>query len=303
MALGVGAVAILALSATPAAAGSDDGGAGGLNSQANGNHINLDLYLGGEPVEDPSSAKGGITTVRYERQPAELCHGGDFGDLQGCAWLIEKVANADCPKGALPVDPLFSQERKVTGGKAGPWPKTWDYVADAALCLNPATLKAEATKAFRSLTVEPSPIHVQPGTGEVLINMFTITYTDATAETFDISLGEGDQKIPVQVEAVPASFTWSYGSEEGDEGFPQVTTDPGKPYPDQTVTHTYTHKGPATLDLTTTWTGRFRIQGIPGGLTDPDTWTAIDGQATTTSPTVHLNVYEKRPHLVEDTLG
>ncbi|GMA25748.1 hypothetical protein GCM10025864_35070 [Luteimicrobium album] len=291
-------VALTVLVQNGATASEFDGS--GLTSKADGNKFDFNRYLGGAIAYD--GAVVGLPTKRYERKPAVLCHEGDVGDVEGCAWLIQKVADANCPKGSLPLDPLYVASREVVDGEPTAW-SGWELVDNAALCLNPADLKAEATTAFKSLTVKPSAIKVQPAGGQVLINMPTITYTDAVAETFDISLGEGDQKIPVQVEAVPKTFTWSYGSEEGDEGFPLTTTDPGKPYPDQSVTHTYTHKGPATLDLTTTWTGRFRIQGIPGDLADPDTWTTIDGQATTTSPTVHLNVYEKRPHLVEDTLG
>ena len=255
-------------------------------------------YLGGEAVYDPSFTVDGIPTVRYERRPAALCRGGENGDIAGCAWLLEQVAAASCPKNAIPLNPLYKSTRAVRDGKPGEW-SGWDLVKDAALCLNPADLKDEVTKAFKSLTVKPSPVRVQPADGQVLINMFTITYTDATSETFDITLGEGDQKIPVQVRAVPTSFTWTYG----DGTAPLTTTDPGKAWPDQTVTHTYTHPGASSLDLTTTWTGRFRIAGLPTDPADPDTWTTIPGEARTTSPTVPITVYERTPHLVEDTLG
>jgi hypothetical protein len=272
---------------------------GGVDASGHAQLFDFNRYLGGKAVNDPTSYAGGLPTRKYERKSAVLCRDDDMGDVDGCAWLIEKVASVDCPRDSLPLDPLYVSTREVEDGKAVTDWSGWSYVDGSALCLSPAVLKAEVTKAFRSLTVKPSPIRVQPATGQVLINMFTITYTDPAPQTFHITLGEGDQKVPVEVQARPHAFTWSYGSEEGDEGFPLTTTDPGKPWPDQTVTHTYTHKGPATLDLTTTWTGRFRIEGLTGS----DTWTTIDGRATTTSPTVHLNVYEKRPHLVEDTLG
>ena len=293
VALGVLTLTIL-LGTLPASANEDEGG---WLSQAHDDDIDLGRYLGGEPVDDPGHRVNGIATIRYERQPAVLCNGGDDGAVQDCAWLIEKVDGIDCPANAISLAPLFRSTRTVTDGEPGAW-SDWEYV-ESNLCLRPADLAADVTKAFRSLTIEPSPIHVQPDGGAVLINMFTVTYTEATAETFNIRLGAGDQMIPVEVQAVPTSFTWSYG--DGDAPF--TTTDPGKPYPDQTVTHTFTHQGASSLGLSTTWTGRFRIEGLPADPADPDTWTAIPGEARTTSATVPVTVYERTPHLVNDTLG
>ncbi|MGC5166450.1 hypothetical protein [Luteimicrobium sp. DT211] len=290
----------LAWTTIPARVAAADPPFGGVGASGHDQQFDFNRYLGGEIAYDPTSSVNGIATRRYERLPAVLCHDHDNGDVAGCQWLTDVVEAADCPKNAIPLDPLFMSTREVEDGQPGDW-SPWTYL-ESGLCLTPADLKADVTKAFKSLTVKPSPVHVQPGGGQVLINMFTVTYTDQGAETFNIKLGKGDQAIPVEVQAVPTSFTWSYGSDGGDEGSSVTTTDPGKPYPDQTVTHTYTHAGPATLDLSTTWTGRFRIEGLPGDPNDPDTWTDIPGEAHTTSPTVHLNVYEKRPHLVEDTL-
>ncbi len=274
-------------------------GWGTIDTGGHGNKFDFNRYLGGEIAYDPGSSVGGVPTKRYERKPAILCHDDDVGDVEGCAWLIEKVANADCPKDSLPLDPLYVSTRDVIDGKPTDWSADWTLVEDAALCLSPAVLKEEVTKAFKSLTVEPSPIRVQPGSGQVLINMFTITYTDAASEAFHITLGEGDQMIPIEVQAVPTSFTWTYG----DGSAPLTTTDPGKAYPDQTITHTFTRKGASSLGLSTTWSGRFRIEGLPADPDDPDTWSAIPGEARTTSPTLPITVYERRPHLVDDTLG
>jgi len=287
----------LTLLATPAQRAEAEGDAGGVFGHSQDDNVNLGRYLGGEPMEDPGNRVNGFATVRYERQPAIFCQGGDNGAVENCAWLIDKVAGIDCPDNAISLAPLFRSTREVTDGEPGEW-SPWEYV-ESNLCLKPADLAADVTKAWRSLTIEPSPIHVQPGGGQVLINMFTVTYTDAEAETFNIKLGTGDQMIPIEVQAVPTSFTWTYG----DGTAPLTTTDPGKPYPDQTVTHTFTHKGSASLALATTWTGRFRIEGLPADPADPDTWTAIPGEARTTSPALPITVYERQPHLVDDTLG
>ena len=293
------AVATIALAGTilPSRIAAADPPFGGVGASGHDQQFDFNRYLGGDAVDDPGHRVNGFATIRYERLPAILCKGGDDGSVGDCAWLIDKVAGIDCPANAISLAPLFRSTREVEDGNPGDW-SAWEYV-ESNLCLKPADLAVDVAKAFRSLTVKPSPIHVQPDGGQVLINMFTVTYTDAAAETFNIKLGTGGQMIPIEVQAVPTSFTWNYGDGEA----PLTTTDPGKPYPDQTVTHTYTHKGPASLGLSTTWTGRFRIEGLPADPADPDTWTTIPGEARTTSPTVSLNVYERRPHLVEDDLG
>jgi hypothetical protein len=248
------------------------------------------FHLSGQPVADQTD---GPATQWYERIPVELCLNTHMTD----AALIDQCPppedlNAACPDGARTLDPLYLHTRTIAAdGTPGPWGRA-TYQPGANRCLNPADLADAARRAFRTLKITPSPLHVQPGTAQVLVNIPTITYTDPDPQTFDITL----LGVPVQVRATPTQYTWAYG----DGTAPLVTTDPGRPFPDQTVAHTYDHAAPATIDLTTTWQGTFRIQGTTADPADPAAWTPIDGDVTTTSPTHPLTVVERNAHLVAD---
>ena len=58
------------------------------------------------------------------------------------------------------------------------------------------------------------------------------------------------------------SFTWAFG----DGGFTS-TTDPGGPYPNGKVTHTYSRPGTYPVILITTWGGTFSHNGIERAIT------------------------------------
>ena len=94
----------------------------------------------------------------------------------------------------------------------------------------------------------------------------------------------------MRVRATPTSYTW----DPGDGSAPITTTDHGAPYPQQTVTHTYTRPGEHRLTLRTTWSGQFQV---PGGPCLP-----ITGTAVTVSPALTITAHEARSVLVADPL-
>ena len=62
--------------------------------------------------------------------------------------------------------------------------------------------------------------------------------------------------------------------------------DPGRAYPRQTLTHTYTTPGDRTVTLTKTWSGEYSIAGLP--------YRPVEGTATTVSPGVGVHVLAGR---------
>ncbi|WP_223145171.1 PKD domain-containing protein [Actinotalea subterranea] len=138
---------------------------------------------------------------------------------------------------------------------------------------------------FRRLPLAPPALAVQPATGEHLVTMPAIAYTQAPAQTLTTDL----LGTPVQVEATPTSYTWDFG-----DGTTITTTSPGHPYPDHDVTHPYTRVGTWTITLTTTYTGRYT-------LADDPTWHTINGTATTTTTSAPITTVEAPTHLVQDT--
>ena len=91
----------------------------------------------------------------------------------------------------------------------------------------------------------------------------------------------------IEVEAAP-TWAWDFG-----DGETMTTDNPGGVYPDKSVTHTYGTAAPHTVTLTTSWQGRFWIDGF--GPID------LDGPPITqTSGPVPVEVREARSVLVAD---
>lgn len=288
------AAAVLGLLASlaPSANSSDGGKYGdGLAGYMGAGSVNVDSVR--EATRDgsvyvPSSDEE--PTDRYFSATPALCilvnsldgptTGYDFACTEGEQLAYEGI---ECGPDEFAEGALFREVRQPDGTWGPP-----ELVGDEG-CITPADLLAEAERAFATLPIAPSPVVVQPPDGWTVVNLPTITYTDAVEQTFDTAL----LGIPVQIRATPESFAWDYA----DGSAPLVTTDPGAPYPDHTVHHTYAQPADAvTIGLTTTWSGQFRITGAP-------TWTDVPGTATTSSTAPPLQIYEARSRLVTDPLG
>ncbi len=223
--------------------------------------------------------------ARYERAGWAVCPGDTsvvvplLGPGVSCTSASFDAAVLVCPAGQRSDDPLFVSVRDPESATGwGPW-----AVAEPARCVGPADLAGELSRELARLPLAPSPVSVPPN-GWVMVNMDTVVFTSGDAQVFDLLvLG-----TPVRVSARPVTFSWDFA----DGSAPLVTSDPGRPYPHQTVTHTYTRGGSYVVALTTTWTADFQVIGS-------GTWNPVPGTATTTSPGAPLQVYEARSHLVD----
>jgi hypothetical protein len=241
-----------------------------------------------------SPARGGshapALPIRQWRITPAMCF---LQDLGGATVLAESCtegrqlayAGINCEDDEQPVGALFEQRRV-----SGEW-------SDAALveeesCLaerrQQVDIPAAAARAFKEMQIAPSEVNVQPPDGWTLVNVDTIAFTDTTPRTSNTRLFG----IPVEIRAVPSSYSWDFG----DGSAPFTTTDPGAPYPAHTIAHAYAKKGAATISLTTTWHGQFRLAGEP-------TWRDVAGEGTTVSSSGSLEILEARARLVEDLYG
>ena len=157
-----------------------------------------------------------------------------------------------------------------------PWmiaPAPGDPAAPNAPAPLPVVVTAEE---MRRLPIEPGGLTVQPDRGWVLVNLDTVVWTDGATQTFDTTvLG-----TPVQVRVSPVDYTWDFG----DGSAPLVTTDPGAPYPDHSVSHIYDRAAEgATVELTTRWAGEFQVAGS-------GVWLPVAGLATTTETSAPFDV-------------
>lgn len=179
-----------------------------------------------------------------------------------------------------PVRPLWHRSRPTT---AAPWSR-WEMVV-GWIC--PADLLPVITQEeFRRLLIEPLPAFRQPSSQEVLVNKPLIVYTEPASQTFRTSVFD----FGIDVVATPREYTWDFG----DASEPLHTASAGAPYPEFDITHTYARPLTATVTLTTTWTGRYRVDDPHGA------WSDVNGTAVTTTTLDPFEVIELRSRLTGD---
>jgi len=161
----------------------------------------------------------------------------------------------------------------------------WNLIAGSGGCPGDPGFPAVTAADFQRLPLTPSAIHIEPPNGWTLANVQTIVYASGAPQTLRTAvLGLG-----VTVRATPARFTWTFG--DGSE--PLATTDPGKPYPEATITHAYRAEGVHRIGLATQWAGEFLVDGFT-------TWLPVNGTAQTATTSEPLSVYTARSRLVAD---
>jgi hypothetical protein len=165
------------------------------------------------------------------------------------------------------------------GDLAGTWTTTREGCIDIT-SLNPPPSPAEVFSYFERLPLPTLTTQHQPP-GDGLSGLPVIFYTDSpTTETFTVDI----RGFSVVINATAEKYTWHTGDAAGEI----VTTDPGKPYPDQTITHDY-RSGTYTASLTVTWGATFTVNGSAPA--------DVPGSTTTVGPPVTFDVLQARPVL------
>jgi len=234
----------------------------------------------GSSSANPASSSGGNNSL----PPREFFRGPI------CASLNTRMDQSPlCPND----DPII--EYCIDGSEAVPplWMRefinnAWTQwaVIESYTCPNDAPLISAIEHEWTQLKPQPSAITLQPNTGWVIATVPTIAMAgDAPRLPSAVLLGAN-----VDIRATASGYRWTWG-----DGSHTTTTDPGRPYPNATVTHTYPHASDAaTVQLTTTWSGEFRINGGP--------WQPFTSTITSDSDPVPLTVYDPRSRLVDCTL-
>jgi hypothetical protein len=136
-------------------------------------------------------------------------------------------------------------------------------------------------EALARTSLPPSTLQVQPPNGRTLVNFDTNFFTDA--REFDRTVTLLGQRVDLHI--VPSVFGWHFG-----DGASLTTAEPGAPYPDLDVTHSYLRKGRVAPSVDTTYTAQFRVNGGP--------WRAVPGSVTIAGAPVDLQVLTATPTLV-----
>ncbi|WP_347057424.1 hypothetical protein ABC795_12025 [Blastococcus sp. HT6-30] len=177
--------------------------------------------------------------------------------------------NLAVAEGSLPTDARI-------GDLVGDWNTDRQGCIDITP-LNPPPSPGEVFSYFQRLPLpELTTRHQPPGDG--LTGLPVIFYTDSpTTQTFTV----GIRGFTVVIEATAEQFTWHTGDAAGSI----TTTDPGAPYPDQTIEHSY-RSGTYTASLTVTWGATFSVDGSA----EAD----VPGTTTTSGPPVTFDVLQAR---------
>ncbi len=237
----------------------------------------------GEAAKDAHAARTDPDAARFEFRRAPLCNVTNATrttPLNGpCPPAIGDTGPDACGEDAV-VDPMWMRERSTpTSDDWSPWVQV--DAGGCAVDLLPVLTQAD----FRRLPLSKPALTMQPNRGWVLVNIETIVMTDPAEQTLRTELlGHG-----IDVVATPTLYRYDFG----DELDPLITESPGHPWPHHDTFHVYQRPGTRQITLTTTWKGRYRVDGSP-------VWRDVDGTAQTSTTSAPFEVQERRSHLVSD---
>ena len=232
-------------------------------------------------LKDLSSGSGDATdavpssNVSYSHEPVCARGEGAVGSaFYGCG------LQASCGTDGL----LFTVWATTSDGTTSP---TGTYCSQDGDVPPADTLTPDRIlEAFERIPLPEAPLEVQPPGGVTLVNFDTILHTDAQPFTETVQLL--NRQITFDIE--PSEFTWTLG-----DGRTLTTTDPGRAWRaglpmNEYVSHRYAKAGTIQLQLTTTWSARWRLPNGP--------WRPVSGTVEITSPPQELEVTTARPQLV-----
>ena len=121
-----------------------------------------------------------------------------------------------------------------------------------------------------------------------LVNLPEIFFTlEPTTGTYVVDI----RGYSVTIYTGVSQFFWHTGDTAAPEGEYVYSEDPGAPYPNQTVTHTYLQRGTYPAYLQTVWVSTYTYEG-----NGPY---AVPGSVVTIGPTQNIDVVEAHPVLTD----
>jgi len=196
--------------------------------------------------------------------------------VKDCSGGAETVADAgDAP---APVDSGLDAICVSTAISEGLDPFAFcDIPPDEVPDVTPGMVAA----ALARIPLPAGTLKVQPANGRTLVNFDTNFYTEVAP--LDPSITLLGQQVDLHI--VPSQFGWRFG-----DGETTTTDQPGAPYPQLDVTHSYLKQGPVAPSVDTTYTATFRVNGGP--------WQDVPGSVTVAGAPVDLEVLTATPTLV-----
>jgi len=234
---------------------------------------------------EPSEANGSTQVANQDDAPVveylsfPACNRPNYDPNVSPKCDGDVAITQECLDGTLAQPPLYARTQNGDG--------TWDRWRQVSwyTCPQDNALIAAIQHEWSTLTPIPTSATIQPDSGWVYANVPTIAIADDGAQLHTATL----LGALVDIRATPAHYTWMWG-----DGEQTVTEDPGSPYPNATLTHTYAHQqGDVTLNLETSWAGEYRING--------GAWSAFGSNIASDSPPIDLEVRNPHSQLVACT--
>lgn len=208
-------------------------------------------------------------------------------DLSSCSLAISRCGTV----GGKPVNQLYVW-RRLAG--------TSQWFFDGTSCGSPNlpnTVSApppvptmgQIVSAFRELPFAKPTVNIQPEGDVTLVNL--PTYFEAQWPTSGLRPGQVSKPVQllswsVEFKIDPASYNYSFG--DGTQS--GWTDDPGGPYPDGQVRHTYKDSGQGEVKVDATLTASYRVNG--------GEWIELDGVADLQDePVTTITVREAKARL------
>lgn len=260
----------------------------GSNLQKNSVGIWARASAGGTDAKQGAQSKFVLRESMYETRECHFNLNSRISERELCMRDTEVLHELlGCEMEEFVVFPTGRRLRDSGGGSPGPWEQVGEMRCVAPETESTVDLQAAVEAEFARLPITPAPIAVQPDRGWTFVNVPTVVYSSSVPQVLTTEL-LGTQ---VEVEVTPASFNWDFD----DDTALLETTDPGQPYPNQTVYHIYGSSGVSEISLTTTWAGKYRTNaGSP--------WISVTGTASTITTAPVLEVREATARLIEDPL-
>jgi len=249
----------------------------GIDSLGDGNSYYVGVFDDGHSSSNsnasPASSTSNGPPTEYLRAP--ICVSVSRQDLSPACPNNDPVLEY-CIDGSEARYPLWRR----TQNPDGTW-TDWEFIEDY-YCPGDAALIAAIETEWTQLQPQPSDIELQPNTGWVIATVPTVAMAGDAPRLHQATLLGAD----VEIVATASGYRWEWG-----DGSHTTTQDPGQPYPNATLTHTYPHaEDAATVALTTTWAGQYRVNG--------GAWHNFDSTINSASTPVDLVIYDPRSRLV-----
>ncbi len=275
------------------------GSIGAVHSQLTGGTVTLQAAdvtsADAFGVRHASNAPAAIPAYQWQlRTPCQISDPATGGCVAGnvCPaapgrligfYVVQRQRLAQALIGGVqaPVDGSAPPEPLAAGTPYGNWINDGQGCVDVT-DLNPPPSPDEVFRYFQTLPLPQLTTRQQPP-GEALVGLPVIFFTDSpTTQLFTVDI----RGFTVDIAATASSYTWDTG-----DGTVLTTTDPGAPYPAETITHDYS-SGTYTASLTTTWSATYSVDGgvsanVPGTTTTqgaPVTFTVLQARTVLTNP-------------------